>query len=601
MNQRRPPYVVRDRSKYIKVGAPVDHVALSPTTMSLTIDAGPAQTPVDHLVLSPTSVTLDAPPAPATGTMIMGFARTNFGTQPTGSDLTWGWGAPLHRFGWTMSGNSSVLVTYNPNGMYVPYALHHFTEATGQEASDNNTVSWGTLAATWATNNGRNVENIYLHAAVGQQNNKATISSISATGLITLGLNPSSNKQMLAQARAGVAASNAYTIGGTYTITGNSNAAFNTTCTVTAIPSQTTIQTSLSGTAGTGGSIYLPGDGTITAANRMFFESETDWAWVTNPGSQDGKDFQVYRMGQIMSPTDTGVFFDSHFASNMHWQSQEYGTTSNVQYVNDICTLIGLYRSSYPGKLFFPNIANFTSTQDAQIVQAAGGCQQEGALNIFQSGRPNDSLGAFTVAQLAAGVTVILGFTPAFNNVEPHAGVTGLSTTFRAGGAHNYTTVDDRSMMTNFAAAAQLVAAGSPQKFFVDPANQYWAVFPLSARWETGFEVPTGQPVDSLTPQRFMYASGTDLSGAQAHVLGRLFSSDGTTATPFTALILMRYYQGNTTAYDATTAFTVTIGHAPPAGKTWALMNDPGTLTGSYTLGSTIDLWNVDSAIFIPR
>src|SRR6185437_756028 len=281
------------------------------------------------------------------------FGRTNFGTQPTGADLTWGWGGPLNRFTYTMSGSSPTLHAINAGCICTPYALHHFTEATGQEPTDNNTVSWGTLASTWATTNIKNVESIFLHAAVGQHTNNATVASVTTGGLITLGLNPSSNKQMFSQVRAGVAASNAFQPGQQYTLTTTSPSQ-TVTVTVSSLPSTTTIQTDYAGAAATGGNIYTLGDGTLTFANRIFFESETDWAWATNFQNADAQAFQVYRMGQILADGSNGVFFDGHQASNMHWQSFEYGTSGGSQaYINDVCTCLGLYRSTYPGKLFF--------------------------------------------------------------------------------------------------------------------------------------------------------------------------------------------------------------------------------------------------------
>jgi len=606
MTIRRPRIAVRDRSTYVVLGPAVDHLVLSPSAVTLTIDVGGTQTPVDHVVLSTTSVTLDAPAPVVTGALVhMGWGRTWFssGSLPQ-SDYNFAEAGPLNRMRYAMSPPTATLKALFPDCICTPYALHHFTEATGQEPSDNATVSWGTVASDWATANGRTLENIYLHAASGQQNNKAVVTSLSATGLVTLGKQSSNLKQQLSQARLGVAASNAFQIGSSYTVSFTSPA-FSQTVTVTGIPSQTTIQTNYTGTAqsGTGGAIFTLGDGTITLANRIFFESESDWAWATNPGSQDGKDFQVFRMGQILGSQNDGVFFDSHSASNMHFQSVEYGTSSSTQYVNDIAALFTLYRQTYPGTIYFPNLANFTTSQDDQFAIAAGGCQMEGALNIFQSNRPNDTIGTSAVTRLAAGAIVELGYTPAFNNAEPHAGVSGLSAAFRTAGQHNYTTPDDRSMMTNYAAALCLVDRGQPKKCFSDPANQFWNVSPIQARWEAAFDVPLGEPVDSLTPQKFVYASATGASqpsGVAVSVLGRVFSEDGTTNTPFTALVLMRV-QSSSTVFDATTNFAVTINQAPPGGKTWALTDDQGTLTGSYTLGSTIGLWNVDSAIFIPR
>jgi len=595
-------------------GVAVDHLTVAPTSLTLTINTVPTTVAVDHVTVAPTSVTLTPPTQVTLGTAIThaGFGRTYFGAQPDDANLQWAEASPF-RFGWTMSGASSRIKPLFPKAYCSPYALHHFTEATGQEPSDNATASWGTLALTWAQANGQNVEDLFLHAAVGQPTNSAIIATITTAGLISLGIQTSNNKQQLSQARAGIAASNAFQIGGTYTLTNlqpsGGGALITTTVTVTDIPSPTQIQTSYTGPAATGGTIARIGDGTKTFANRIFYESETDWAWVTNPGSAAAQNFQVFRVGQIMSDTDTGVFWDSHSASNMRWPSVEYGLSGGQsQYVTDICTLFGLYRSTYPGTTYFPNIANATTALDAQMADAAGGCQQEGALNIFRAGRPNDSVGQFTVARLAKGTIVEIGGTPAMNGAEPHAGVSGLTTAQRAGGAHNYTTVDDRFAMTVYAAyllmvdqrSAAQIAAGALKHLFLDPAGQFFSVFPLSARWETAWEHALGEPTAAFPPLT-LWQSGTDAAGGQASVYTRVFTDTGSeTGTP-TGIVFMRVQGGNTTAYDGTTAFAVPIPVDAPTGKTWAIMDDTGAVTGSFNLGDPIPLWNVDSVILVPN
>ena len=529
------------------------------------------------------------------------FGRTNFGTQPTGADLTWGWGAPLNRFTYTMNGSAATLHAINPGCLTTPYALHHFTEATGQEATDNNTVSWGTLASSWATTNGKNVESIFLHAAVGQLTNSAVVASVTTGGLIALGVNPTNAKQMQAQGRSGVAASDAFLPGQSYTLTTTSPVQ-TVTVTVQSIPSLTTIQTDYAGAAATGGTIARVGDGTLTFANRIFFESESDWAWATNFQNADAQAFQVYRMGQIMADGSDGVFFDSHYAGNMHWQSFEYGTSGGSQaYINDVCTCLGLYRSTYPGKLFFPNIANFVTAQDAQIADAAGACQQEGGINLFNTNAfPTGGTVDFTIARLAAGTLSEVSTHPDFNTAEPHAGIQGAPTLYNSSGGNHFTTAADRAIMAQYAAVLMMVNQGQPKRLYFDPANDNWAVFPLSARWETGFETPLGEPVDSLTPPKFLYASGTDASGKGGHVYARLFSKDGTQATDLTALVLFRRYDGNTAAYDATTAMAVNIAYTPPAGMVWGVMDDTGAVTGSIRAGDTVQLWNPDALFLVP-
>ncbi|HJQ97652.1 MAG TPA: hypothetical protein VJ826_05010, partial [Candidatus Polarisedimenticolaceae bacterium] len=163
----------------------------------------------------------------------------------------------------------------------------------------------------------------------------------------------------------------------------------------------------------------------------------------------------------------------------------------------------------------------------------------------------------------------------------------------------HFTTASDRAIMAEYATMFLMVNQGQPKRLYFDPANDNWSVFPISARWETGFETPLGEPVDSLTPPKFVYASGTDASGKSAKVYARLFSQDGTQATPSTALVLFRAYQGNT-IYDASTAYTVTIVYAPPTGMAWGVMDDTGTVAGQLQLGDSIQLWNPDAVFLLP-
>src|SRR6185437_9477016 len=93
---------------------------------------------------------------------------------------------------------------------------------------------------------------------------------------------------------------------------------------------------------------------------------------------------------------------------------------------------------------------------------------------------------------------------------------------------------------------------------------------------------------------------GTDASGKGGHVYARLFSKDGTQATDLTALVLFRRYDGNTAAYDATTAMAVNIAYTPPAGMVWGVMDDTGAVTGSIRPGDSISLWNVDAVFLVP-
>src|SRR6185312_2404175 len=166
---------------------------------------------------------------------------------------------------------------------------------------------------------------------------------------------------------------------------------------------------------------------------------------------------------------------------------------------------------------------------------AAGCCQQEGGINIFNNAAfQTGNIIDFIIARLAAGTLVEATMAPTFNSTVPHAGVTGAPTLFHSSGGNHFTTAEDRAIMATYAVALLLVNQGQPKKLYYDPANADWSVFPLSARWETAFEYPVGEPVDASTPQKFKVATGLDASGKSAAVYARLFSKDGTTATDTT-------------------------------------------------------------------
>jgi len=595
-------------------GSPSVRVAfldISPPSATLAITGVPTQTPVASVVVTPTNATLN-PPTQVTNTGAithMGFARTYFGKAPGTADLTWAEGAPQHRFMVCVNGPTPTIRSLNPLAKTFTYALHYCTEATGQEANDGVTSSWGTDAIQWAQANGRNVENLFIHAAVGQPNNISTIASIDTNGVVTLGLDPSTNRQQITQARTGVAASDAFQVGGTFSIANNSNAANNiATVTITSIISTTKLQTNLTGTPGTGGTIFKVGDGTLTLGNRIFYQDLTDWFWAANPGSQDSKDFQVFRMGQIVSPTVTGAFFDVHSDAKMRPASLEYGVTGGLtQYVADIITLFGLYRTAYPGSLYMPNIANRVTANDIAMAKAAGAAQQEVGLDIFGSLTfGTGEVLATTVQLLAAGVVINLGLVPQFNATEPQAGASGLSAAFRNGGGHNYGSPDARAMMTGYAHAFLVVdqrtpaqiAAGAPKLLNIDPANQFWDTFPLSARWLQGFENALGEPTDEFGPIA-LWASGTDGAGQAAHVYVRTFTADGSETSPTTAIVMVRRNENGAAVYDATSAFTALMPGQVGPGQTFGMLKEDGTVSGAFVPGDPVELDMCDSAIFI--
>jgi len=571
----------------------VDHIAVIPTSITLTITPPQTQVSVDHIVVSPTTISLSLPApviVPTTPGQLaqIGFARTNFSGITT-TDADWAYGTPIFRMRLAIATDPTTMFSRNPNGKVGPYALHEFTEYT---ASPSNAVAWGDLAASWAAANGKNVEGIFLHAAIGQNNQQVTIASITASGLVTFGINNQNNKQFV---------SNGFTVGQQFSITGTTNSDFNTTATITGIPSNTSVQINLTSSIGAaGGIMFRPGDGTLTFANRLDTSGESERFWSLNPGSPEGKAFSIYRYGLLLGTQANIVFFDSHSVSNLQWKSVEYGQVSNVQYVNDLSTLLQTYRATYPGTISLPNIANSVTAQDAQMANAPGGCQRETGLSLFSFDHftATGQGGPFTLALLANGTLVELVFSQTFNSAEPHAGLVGLSTAFRNSGSTFYSTPDDRAEMCLYAQSLLM----TDRKFlYIDPANAFWAVSPISARWESAFELDIGIPTTTGFTNYVSVPGSSTPSGVPVTIFGRLFTSDGTpTGTP-TAIVLARLNEHASTIYDSTTIYNWTVNVAPPTGMVWSVLTDTGAKSGSYKLGDQIPLQHIDAAILVTK
>lgn len=572
----------------------VDHVALNVSSTTLSVVVLPTQVAVDHIVLNATSVTLNPVTQTTIGPQVrqIGFARTQFGGINSTADRQWAYGGPTFRDTYIMNGDIGIL-TLNPDALISPYGLHQFSEFTQSDSALN---AWDNIAATWASQQGKNVEKIFLHAALNQQNQKITIASITPSGLITTGINAINGKQYT---------TDGVTVGQQFTITGSTNPAFNAVATVTGIPSKATIQINLTDIGpSAGGIMFRPGDGTLTPNNRIVYPGESVNFHVLNPGSQEAKDFQVYRVGLAIPHGAIGLFFDSHQSANMPSASVEYGSTGNqAQYIADISTLFGLYRGAYPGTIYFPNLANYVTAFDTQMAVAAGGCQREGGLNLFSFDHLNASgtNGPFTLDLLSKGVFVDVTTSQTFNAATPVAGVTGLSTAFRNGTGHLFATPDDRAMMSLYAQALLM----TDRKFlFFDPANANWAVSPLSARWRAAFEYDIGIPTSTGFNVFTSIPAASGPGGVAVTILGRNFTVDGTaTGTP-TAIVLARLQEHNSsgiiTTYDSTTQYNYPITTAPPTGKRWGVLLQDKTTFGQFNLGDTVPLYHVDSAILVP-
>lgn len=512
------------------------------------------------------------------------FAHTQFGATPDSTNADWAYGAPAYRFTLGINAGDTMKSRDTSARSYV-YGQHWNALYTSPPGTS---TAWADLAATWASENGADVEDIFVHAASGQTTFSAPIASLApfdaTTSTLTLG-KASDGHQVL---------TSGYKVGDTLTISGTSDASYDGAATVKAIVSSTVLRVQgLSTASSTGGKIGFQGNATKSMSNRIRVFAWTDWRYVLNPGSAAGRAFSIYRFGLMVGSANDGVFWDSTSSATIPGPSLEYASSGT--YLEDILTLLRSYRATYPGKDSIVNIAGYTSDIDAQLADAAGGCQMEGYQSLFTYDHWLGSRAPFVVARAAAGTNVELTAGDGFDQQVPHAGVIGLGAAFRASGGSLYATADERAMMANY--AAYLLVVDPELLISWDPANAFWDVLPLSARWYAAFEYPIGKPQGPAASFASVPASAGP-GGTTVTIDMRVFSASGAAGEAATALVLYREHENSSTVFDATTAYTHDLPPAP-AGKSWFLLHTDGSLAS--VASTSVALQHIDGAIFVAR
>lgn len=517
-------------------------------------------------------------PPPQGDITFAALRHTQFGATPSDSDKDFLYGTPPSRYVVQMSGDGNSILSRNPNGIFMPYALHWSTIADIAGTGSFNTT-WRARAESWASANGFNAEDIFLHAASGQKNKVAVLSTLAADGTITLGL--SGARQIT---------NSIFNIGDQLIVSGTASGLPDTVVTVTGKVSNKQLIVSNWTTATTGGQIFVFGNGTPTQSNRYWFFIWDNWRNALNPGTAAGRAWMIYKHGQSLNNFAQGVFYDEYGVSLLKVISLEYSNTTD--YVNDIIALFQATRAAYPNTRVVINTASYTTALDGQMADAAGSCHSEGLLNPF--GYDPDNHVPWTQARLAAGTFVELICACAFDNTSPQARVTGLPTNLRNAGGHLYADYSQRAMFVNWAAYLMTVDTDTqplPRVYF-DPANQFFDTN-IQAKWYPFFEHNLGRALGPTIT--VVNNANVAADGGAVKLYQREFSLDGTTTHA-----LMLYYRKRFGAepkpYDATTQYVATL-KAPPAGTHWMLLNADGSLGPQYA--GSVPLWACEAAFLI--
>lgn len=480
----------------------------------------------------------------------------------------------------------------------------------------NASASYKDFAAAYATANGLNVENFFIHVRTGDQNMAAGITSITAAGVVNFN-NPTSAGQVTTyalyhQGITSVTLSGLSVGNGVYTIASFQKNGVTLTgwtggdLALGATPNTTKI-----------GTLYVPGDGTLNNANRKWFFFFSEWRQFPTFSDVGCCAMQAARFVKIMQNTGAGGQainaalvdeMDSSMYTNPNPQSVEYGTTGGTTfgasvtcpYSTDLAACITGIRSTLgAGYYLRVNTASRVFACDKQIAVAAGGIHGEQLETIFVSDT------AFldyyiTLVNLGVDVEFVDGNTwlSAANNggVTPVPGIFATSGSYNAG---NYPSANHRRQMSSFANylmgmdATRTLPDGTKQRHAIfDLTNSAAGDSPISSRFTPAAQYPIGDPTGAYAKSALIAPP----TGSNVRVLSRAFSLDGGTTASAYAVLVLSSGSPPSTNYDDTSVVNVTLP-APPATKAWYQLNQDGTIGTSPV--TSLNVRRAEGVIFI--
>lgn len=467
-------------------------------------------------------------------------------------------------------------------------------------------------SADYATANGLNVEDFWLHASTGQQNYLSFIWSISATGVLLFN-SPS---------RVGLSTSFPYAVGQSITVAGLAGGIGNGTYTIASLQAHGVTLTGWSAgklgpTANPSnsdsasiGTFSVPGDGTKTKPNRRWTFYFTEWRNQSNFGNVGCRQMHSARVAFCISgrsdPTkafNTPFFdeVDSNSCNTTIVNSVEYGPTGGATFGSlTVCAFVTdmsqclTDMKAYPGgpKFIRVNTSTLTSANDIAFARAAGGIHGEQLLGRF--GYDTTGLSYF-IARVNEGVDVEFVDGGVWKTAAQNGGVTPVpGIWYDYGIPGNYLNLSQKGQMSSYiyyllgVDATKTNPDGTTYKHAIfDLCNSAPGDIPASSRWALGYEYNIGQPTGPKTQSPLSPSSAVlkDPAGLSTQTHQRNFSLDGgATLSAWIGYVSVVNGQKN---YDATSQMVMSPP-AAPTGKAWHILNWDGTLGASSVTAVTL-------------
>ncbi len=308
---------------------------------------------------------------------------------------------------------------------------------------------------------------------------------------------------------------------------------------------------------------FLHNSGTSkTKANRKVTTIWGTARWMYNPSDECWRRFQRWRLQKARDAGSDGVFYDEYGTGIMGpaVNSLELGSTA-AAYHNAIIETLKQERAAFPGFIIMINSAEYVTTADIEMIEAAGATHLELWNDILYGGA--EWRWGFTEARLAAGVLVEV--------VGRRNWRYGLPSSVTKGNYRD-ATLDGfpapgmyRAKMGELA-AYYMMRPLDPSKFYFDDNNDNWSVSP-TAHWMPAKQVDVGNPVEA----RRLIADATGSDGQRVKVWRREYTK---------SLILVRpAADWNESGYGDASAYTVQL----PTNNTWRMLRHDGTLSSNIT------------------
>ncbi len=293
-----------------------------------------------------------------------------------------------------------------------------------------------------------------------------------------------------------------------------------------------------------------------TSSNRL---TTTIWGsarWVFNPADACWRRWAIHKVGEARQQGWTGIFYDEYDPSLMSaagaFNSLELGTAD--AFYSALRGALSGERAAYPGVMLVLNTAEYVGSQQAALIDAAGGAH----LELFNDLLHGDMVGrwAFTEARLTQRAVVEFMGRRNWTSSLPASVTPG---NYRDATLDGFPAPGMYRQKMGELASYYMIRPVDPSTFYFDTNNDNWKISP-TAHWLKAQEVDVGSPSEN----RVLYVNTTGSDGQRVVIWRRHYTR---------ALVLTRVTADWTnTGYGDGSAYRV------PLSSAMRLLRHDGTL-----------------------